>query len=173
MRGFVFGVLVMLLTLIVGGYFFLTLGYLDVNADSPIPTLERKIASRTVDASVERRASKSPNPVPEDATSLKQGMTIYVMNCSTCHGTLDKKPNPVGKNLYPHAPQLIIKPLDDPEWRTFYVIKHGISRTGMPAWGNILSEQDMWKVTAFLSDLEKLPPEVQQLMPASATTGTH
>jgi mono/diheme cytochrome c family protein len=93
-------------------------------------------------------------------------MVIYTMNCSVCHGTLDKKPSPVGKNLFPHAPQLIIRPLDDPEWRTFYVVKHGISRTGMPAWGNILSEDDMWKVTAFLSNLEKLPPEVQQQMPA-------
>lgn len=168
MRGFILGVLLTLLGLVGGGYYALTHGYLDVNADSPIPQLEGKIASQTVDASVERHASKSPNPTPEDAASLKQGMTIYVMNCSSCHGTLDKKPNPVGRNLYPHAPQLIIHPLDDPEWRTFYVVKHGISRTGMPAWNNILSEQDMWRVTAFLSHLERLPPEVQQLMPAPA-----
>jgi hypothetical protein len=31
----------------------------------------------------------------------------------------------------------------------------------MPAWGKTLSEQDMWKVTAFLSRIEKLPPGVQ------------
>ena len=173
MKGFFLGISFMLILIAGGGLAFLMLGYLDVNADSPISTLERKIASRTVDASVERHAVKSPNPIPENAASLKEGMVIYTMNCSGCHGTVDKKPNPVGKNLYPHAPQLIIRPLDDPEWRTFYVVKHGVSRTGMPAWGNILSEDDIWKVTAFLSNLEKLPPEVQQQMPAPVEPAAH
>jgi hypothetical protein len=31
----------------------------------------------------------------------------------------------------------------------------------MPAWSKALTEQDMWKVTAFLSRLQKLPPAVQ------------
>ena len=31
----------------------------------------------------------------------------------------------------------------------------------MPAWNKALSDQDMWKVTAFLSRIEKLPPAVQ------------
>ena len=32
---------------------------------------------------------------------------------------------------------------------------------GMPAWSQALSEQEMWKVTSFLSRIEKLPPGVQ------------
>jgi len=32
----------------------------------------------------------------------------------------------------------------------------------MPAWNKALSEQDMWKVTAFLSRLDKLSPAVQE-----------
>ena len=168
MRGFLLGIIFTLIVLIGGGSGYLMSGRLDTNADSPISTLERRIASRALDASVDRHADKANNPVPENAPTLKDGMTIYVMNCASCHGTLDKKPSPLGQNLYPHAPQLVVRPLDDPEWRTFYVVKHGISRTGMPAWGRILSEQDMWKVTAFLSNLEKLPPEVQSQMPAPA-----
>ena len=167
--GFVFAVIV----LCGGALACLMLGWLDTNADAPVGNLERQIASRTIDASVDRHADRTNNPVPENAATLKDGMTIYVMNCATCHGGLDKKPSPLGKNLYPHAPQLIVRPLDDPEWRTFYVVKHGISRTGMPAWDKILSEQDLWKVTAFVSNLEKLPPEVQSLMPAPAAAGTH
>ena len=64
--------------------------------------------------------------------------------------------------LFPQAPQLILSPLDDPEWKTFYVIKHGISRTGMPAWGRTMKDEDLWKVTALLSRLTKLPPAVQE-----------
>jgi len=172
MRGFLLGVVVTLVVLVGGGGWYLMSGRLDTNADSPIITVEHKLASRTLDASVDRHADKTSNPVPENAGTLKDGMTIYVMNCAVCHGALDKKPSPVGRNLYPHAPQLVVRPPDDPEWRTYYVVKHGVSRTGMPAWDKILSEQDTWKVTAFLSNLEKLPPEVQSLMPAPASTGT-
>jgi hypothetical protein len=34
----------------------------------------------------------------------------------------------------------------------------------MPAWNHVLSDQDIWKLTAFLSRLEKLPPGVQQYL---------
>ena|SRR5437868_2779501 len=166
MRNFFLGILVAMIVLVGGGLSYLLLGMLDTNADSPVGNLERKIASRSLDASVDRHADKANNPVPENASALKDGMTIYVMNCAECHGALNKKPSSLGTSLYPHAPQLIIRPLDDPEWRTFFVIKHGISRTGMPAWAKILSDEDMWKVTGFLSNLEKLPPEVQSQMPA-------
>jgi len=31
----------------------------------------------------------------------------------------------------------------------------------MPAWDQTLSEPDIWKVTAFLTRIDKLPPAVQ------------
>jgi hypothetical protein len=31
----------------------------------------------------------------------------------------------------------------------------------MPAWDGVLSEPDMWKLTSFLSHMDKLPPAVQ------------
>ena len=37
----------------------------------------------------------------------------------------------------------------------------GVRYTGMAAWDKTLSESDMWKVTAFLTRVEKLPPAVQ------------
>ena len=56
---------------------------------------------------------------------------------------------------------MIIHPLDDPEWHIYYAVRTGIRYTGMPAWNKALSDQDMWKVTAFLSRIEKLPLPVQ------------
>jgi len=83
------------------------------------------------------------------------------MNCSGCHGTLDYKPSPLEKAFYPSAPQLILAPLDDEEWHIYYAVRTGIRYTGMPAWNKALSDDQIWKVTAFLSRLEKLPPGVQ------------
>jgi mono/diheme cytochrome c family protein len=52
--------------------------------------------------------------------------------------------------------------MHDPEWHIFYVTKHGIRNTGMPAWKNLMSDTDIWKVTGFLSRINKLPPAVQE-----------
>ena len=79
------------------------------------------------------------------------------MNCAVCHGALDVKASPLEHSFYPPAPQLIIKPIHDPEWRTYYVVRTGVRYTGMPAWDGTLSEQDMWRVTEFLSHVENLP----------------
>jgi hypothetical protein len=41
------------------------------------------------------------------------------------------------------------------------MIHNGVRYTGMAAWDRTLSEPDIWKVTAFLTRVEKLPPAVQ------------
>jgi thiosulfate dehydrogenase len=161
MRNLILGAVITLLLLFLGGLAIATLGFLPTNADSTPPRIERHVAMSAVDASVERRAPRVTNPVPPTDDNLIDGMKIYTMNCAGCHGNLDNKPSPFGESFYPPAPQLIIHPVDDPEWRTFYVARTGIRYTGMPAWNKVLSEQEMWKVTAFLSRIEKLPPAVQ------------
>jgi mono/diheme cytochrome c family protein len=83
------------------------------------------------------------------------------MNCAVCHGTLDNKPSPLEHSFYPPVPQVILHPLDDPEWHLYYAVTTGIRYTGMPSWDTALSEQERWKVTAFLSHLGKLPPAVR------------
>jgi mono/diheme cytochrome c family protein len=47
---------------------------------------------------------------------------------------------------------------DDPEGWTFWKIKHGIRWTGMPAWKDELSDQQIWTLALFLKNMDKLPP---------------
>jgi mono/diheme cytochrome c family protein len=96
-------------------------------------------------------------------------MKLYTMNCALCHGTLDRKPAALAKNFYPPVPNLISDPPDDPEWHIFFTIRTGSRFTGMPAWEGVLSEQDMWKLTSFLSHMDKLPPAVQDYWKNSVT----
>ena len=161
MRNFILGIAVTLLLLLLGGLAIATLGFLPTNADSVPPKMERHIAMSAMDASMERHAPRLSNPVPPTDENLIDGMKIYTMNCAGCHGNLDNKPSAFGASFYPPVPQLIIHPMDDPEWHIYYAVRTGVRYTGMPAWNKVLSEQDMWKVTAFLSRIEKLPPAVQ------------
>jgi len=161
MRKFLWGVLFTLLVLGVGGLAFALLGYMPTHADATPPKWEESLASRALDASMEHRAPRVASPVPPTDENLIEGMKIYTMNCALCHGGLDNKPSVLQHSLYPPVPQLIIYPLDDPEWHIYYAVRTGIRYTGMPAWDKTLTEQDMWKITMLLSHLDKLPPAVQ------------
>ena len=141
---------------------FSMLGFVPTRAKAAPPRLEGRVATQALDASMERHAPRVSNPLAPTDQNLIDGMNIYYENCSLCHGGFDRKPSPLANNLYPPAPNLISDPPDDPEWHIFFAIRTGIRYTGMPAWEGVLAEQDMWKVTSFLSRLDKLPPPVQQ-----------
>ena len=138
----------------------LTLGFVPTTASAVPPRFERQVATQALNASMHRHAPHIANPYSVDDQSLIAGMRVYTMNCAVCHGALDAQASALEHSFYPPAPQLIVKPVHDPEWRTFYIVRTGVRYTGMPAWEKILSEQDMWKVTTFLSRIENLPPNV-------------
>jgi mono/diheme cytochrome c family protein len=161
MRNFILGMVVAILVLLIVGLGSALLGFVPTNANTEPPKIERQIAMSALDASMERHAPRVNNPVPPTDDNLIAGMKIYVMNCAECHGGLDRKPAQLGQSLYPPAPNLISDPPDDPEWHVFYAIRTGVRYTGMPAWDKTLSESDLWKVTALLTRMSKLPPAVQ------------
>ena len=170
MRSFIFGVVVTILVLAIGGAGLALLGFIPTNANSAPPKMERQIAMSALDASMERHAPRVNNPVPPTDENLIEGIKIYTMNCAGCHGGLDRKPVEFGHSFYPPAPNLILDPLDDPEWHVFYAIRTGVRYTGMPSWEKNISENDIWKVTAFLTRVEKLPPAVQDYWKKAAGT---
>jgi mono/diheme cytochrome c family protein len=183
MRSFILGIVVTLLLTVLAALAIAYLGLFPTNADAVPPPLERRIAMNALDASMDRHAPRVSNLVTPTDENLIDGMKIYTMNCSVCHGTLDNKPSPLEKSFYPPAPQLVLAPLDDPEWHIYYAVRTGVRYTGMPAWGKALPDQDIWKVVAFLSRIEKLPPKVQEywnnaygvkpLPPGQATEDKH
>jgi len=162
MRNFILGVIVTLVVIVAAGLAFAFLGFVPTNADATPPSIERTIAMHSMDAAMERQASHVNNPVPATDDNLIEGMKIYTMNCATCHGSFNYKPSPLAKSFYPPVPQLVMDPSDDPEWHVHYAIATGVRYTAMPAWRNTLTDEQIWKVTALLTRLNKLPPAVQQ-----------
>jgi mono/diheme cytochrome c family protein len=162
MRNFILGIVITILVLLIGSLGLALLGFLPTRANTAPPAMEIHIAMSALDNSVERHAPRVNNPVPPTDENLIEGLKIYTMNCALCHGGIDRQPSALAKSFYPQPPNLILNPLDDPEWHIFYVIRTGIRYTGMPAWDKSLSEPDIWKLTAFLTRVDKLPPVVQE-----------
>lgn len=162
MGKFIAGIIVALICIAVGAWVYMHYGYLNLAADSRVPAVESFYVRGMVDAWADRHAPKVSNPLqPTDATMI-EGVRLYKANCTVCHGDPGMPVASVGRGLYPKAPQFLKHAPDDMEDRvTFQIIKHGISRTGMPAWGEILSDQQIWQLTTFLKNVEKLPPAVE------------
>src|SRR3546814_8967077 len=53
----------------------------------------------------------------------------------------------------------------------FWVIKHGVKMSGMPAWGKSMSDEYIWNMAAFLQQLPDLDEE--QYKALVATSGGH
>ena len=161
MKKFFLGVLLTILIAAVGGLCIALLGFLPTRANVAPPSWEAGIAGHAMDASVERHAPKAVNPFPPNEDNINQGMIVYVMNCAVCHGSPAKKDNALGHSFYPPAPQFLEDPADMPENENYFIVQNGIRYTGMPGWKGTLTDEQMWKVTLFLSNMEKLPPSVK------------
>jgi mono/diheme cytochrome c family protein len=161
MRNFILGIVATIALIFAAGYIVVHFGLLQTAANVPPPDLETHIAMSAQDAAMERQAPHIANPVPVTDENLIAGMKLYAMNCAICHGTLDFAPSLLEHSMYPPPPQIIREPIDDPEWHIDYAVRTGVRYTGMPAWSKTLADEDIWKVTAFLSRIDNLPPAVQ------------
>jgi mono/diheme cytochrome c family protein len=170
MRGFVLGILVTLLVIASGVFSVSHFGLYPIGADNPPGSLERALASRALDEYADKHKPAGGNPVQPTPANLVEGARGYEEHCALCHGGAKAKISPMRHKFNPPAPQLIDRiPHDDDAW-LFWVTKHGVRMTGMPAWDGILSDDEMWKVVAFIKHSDKLPRDVQSSWERMAAT---
>jgi mono/diheme cytochrome c family protein len=77
-------------------------------------------------------------------------LRTYKSTCATCHGTFNGKPSEYGQAFYPPAPTFPGELTEYNDAEVFWIIKHGIRNTGMPAWTGTLSDEEIWQVVAML-----------------------
>lgn len=148
--GFIFAGMVA----IVGGIYLIKTGYFPINADTTPSKIESFLAGMAVDAYVEKQIVDLKNPLPSSETHVAQGLKIYLNNCAGCHGSPTHTDSTFANALYPRAPQFA---KDNPhlsEAEAFWITKHGIRFSAMPAFTTMLSDNDIWKVAMFLHKLD-------------------
>jgi mono/diheme cytochrome c family protein len=133
----------------------LVLGLVPIGADSTPSAWEVRFFGLARRAALVRRVeAESPASGPADPAA---GVAIYADLCVRCHGWPGARVPSLGRSLYPPAPPLY--PLRASSAEVFWIVKHGVRHTGMPAWGALLSDQDVFDVAVALTGLGALPPE--------------
>ena len=111
-----------------------------------------------------RRSADSPVISPNQVVDFR---LLYAQNCAGCHGKLDQAAPPMSKKFYPHIPQMLPPGkgvTDDPVGVTHWVVKNGIRFSAMPSFEGTLTDDQLWQVSQFLRNADKLPPPVQDAL---------
>jgi mono/diheme cytochrome c family protein len=152
-----FVALVALLVGAVGGAV-IYVGVYDIGADAPHTKPVHWLIETLRDRSIDARARGIA--VPADLNSpqrIATGAGLYADMCSGCHLAPGMEKTEISQGLYPPAPELS-RGLAHTPAEEFWMIKHGVKLTAMPAWGRTHSDELMWDMVAFVRKLPTLSP---------------
>jgi cytochrome c553 len=88
-----------------------------------------------------------------------KGAGHYEFGCRPCHGGPDLPQPQIVQKMTPAPPYL---PTHTSRWQNeelFYIVKHGIKFTGMPAWPALQRDDEVWAMVAFLRQFTTMEAE--------------
>lgn len=134
---------------------FLWSGLYDIGADDHHTRPVYAALETLRDRSIATRAKALTVPDLTDAALIRQGAGNYEAMCSGCHLAPGMQPTELSAGLYPAPPNFTRGRLNSPAHH-FWVIKHGIKASGMPAWGKSMDDRYIWGLVALVQRLPQL-----------------
>ncbi len=136
-------------------------GAFDVAADQPDGAVVGWLVETMRERSIEVRAAGIEVPALDSAQLIAQGAAEYGEMCAGCHLAPGVADNEFRQGLNPSAPELAEHALGEAAMsaaQQFWIVKHGIKMTAMPAWGVTHDDATLWSIVAFLRKLPTLTP---------------
>jgi mono/diheme cytochrome c family protein len=153
---------------ILAGLAFIYSGAFDAAADQPHSGLVFFLAQTARERSIAVRSKDINVPNLAEPKAIAAGASEYAEMCTGCHMAPGMEDNEMRSGLYPYPPNLADHrraverdPLavNASAARQFWIIKHGIKMSAMPAWGETHDDATIWTIVAFLQKLPTLTPE--------------
>jgi hypothetical protein len=118
--------------------------------------------------SIHVRSDDIKVPNLDDPQLILKGAGQYAAMCTGCHLRPGQENSELRKGMYPQPPNLSKVHVDPQD--AFWVIKHGIKMSAMPAWGLDGSHDDptIWSMVAFIEKLPGMTPAQYKAIVAKA-----
>lgn len=161
-------VLIVLLLVAAFGGIFLYAGVYNIGADAPHSRFIYNILDTLREKSI-ASYSQDIQP-PADLNSPKRisaGAGLYNEMCTGCHLGPGLEKSEMSQGLYPQAPELA-RGNDHTPGQQFWIIKHGVKLSAMPAWGKTHNDELIWDMVAFIRQLPKMSAQEYKAAVASA-----
>jgi mono/diheme cytochrome c family protein/ketosteroid isomerase-like protein len=147
---------ILCLVIVAGAAVFVYSGFYNVGADDPhtrpMFALMQTVRSRSIHA----RSKDISVPKLDDEQLILKGAGQYAAMCTGCHMKPGMTDSEIRSGLYPQPPNLSQVRVDPQD--AFWVIKHGLKMSAMPAWGLTHDDDTIWSMVAFLQKLPDLTP---------------
>ncbi len=134
-------------------------GLFDPAADAPHSRPVYWLMENLRHRGIETRVSAIQVPDLTDVALIRAGAGNYDAMCVGCHLKPGVTDSEMHRGLYPQPPVLATMARPTKPDHAFWIIKHGIKASGMPAWGKSMDDQTIWGLVAFLQNLPQLTPE--------------
>lgn len=152
---------------IIGVFGFVFLGVYNVAASVEHFGVTKSVLSTVKARSVAVRANEIQVPDLGGDEQVAAGAASYKAMCATCHGAPGVQPSFIGKGLNPSPPDLGHAAKEMSEAELFWVLKHGIKMTGMPAFGTTHADEELWPLVTFIKKLPSMDAETYSQLSAS------
>ena len=158
MQKIVVGIVIAACTVLAAAAIVVAGGLYDVAADVEHSALSYQLLETARDRSIAARAADIQVPDLANVQRIRRGAGNYDAMCVGCHLAPGVPETEISRGLYPRPPNLSTAANIDPA-RAFWVIKHGIKSTGMPAWGKSMEDDYVWDMVALVRELPKMAAE--------------
>lgn len=163
-------IFVLILLLLIAAFAGITIymGVYNIGADAPHSKLVYDTLGTLRDRAI-ANYSRGINPPANlsDPKRVAAGAGLYAEMCTGCHLGPGVERSELSQGLYPPAPELALGDKHTPA-QQFWIIKHGVKLSAMPAWGKTHDDDLIWDMVAFIRTLPKLSPRQYQAAVASA-----
>jgi len=157
-------ILIILTAGIVAGAGVFWLGLINIGASTGHWAITDWVLHTAMRRSVQFRADATP---PEDfpsAAMIRRGAGHYEIGCAPCHGSPAAPRGAVVREMTPEPPDLsgridLWSPAD-----LFWIVKHGVKLTGMPAWPARSRDDEVWSMVAFLTEMPQMNQEEYRVL---------
>lgn len=120
---------------------------------------------------VEAGARDLQPPARITPAMLETGASHYKAMCQHCHGGPGAEREEWAQGMRPRPPHLSEAAAEWEAREVFWLAKHGVRMTGMPAFGPTHSDEELWAIAAFVKELPGMTAERYAAAGARAEQG--
>lgn len=164
---FVAGAVATLATLAVAGLIVVYTGAYNVAASEEHTSFVRWALDTNFHKAVGNAADELTAPENTPAM-VAAGRAPYQATCQHCHGGPGVERAAWASGMRPIPPHLHEAAAEWELEEIYWIARHGVRMTGMPAFGTTFDDETLWSIAAFVRDLPGMTPEEYQRSGAAA-----
>jgi len=157
-------IVIVLVVLGLGAIIYAWTGAYNIGATVPHWDVTLSFIELVKDRSIEVHSQDVQVPNLSDPKFKEIGFDHYHEMCRLCHGAPGYSREEFAEGLYPSPPSMTSGGLQQElsKAEIYWIAKHGIKMTGMPAFGLTHTEEQLWGIVAFVEEVPRVTPEEYQ-----------